>query len=312
MAKILKVSGDYYKVKVADEGNIVLDTGAGVGQVRITGDLLVEGVTTTIDSTVTTIVDPVITLNKGETGAGVTLVQSGIEVDRGSLPFARIFYDEDVSHFSPITANDVSGTFTFTLDNGTVVGIKTHTIVSGGSDIILDFAGADGVLTVANGPNYRNLVFADEHIPSVGWMKDWFASGSVPISKIYKENTSVEVTDYNADPLTTSQAVIKVDGVTRLTVDGTNLVLPDLTITNSSIRATNASLNLSLKSDSGKINSNSALTLEHISAPSSDIGFTSIYANAAGSGTTGLYYVNTDNSGELVSKNRALLFSMIF
>jgi hypothetical protein len=29
-------------------------------------------------------------------------------------------------------------------------------------------------------------------------------------------------------------------------------------------------------------------------------------------GTTGLFYVNADKSGELISKNKALLFSMIF
>jgi hypothetical protein len=50
----------------------------------ITGNLTVQGTQTSVESTVTQIKDNVITLNKGETGAGITLGLGGIELDRGS------------------------------------------------------------------------------------------------------------------------------------------------------------------------------------------------------------------------------------
>ena len=38
-----------------------------------------------------------------------------------------------------------------------------------------------------------------------------------------------------------------------------------------------------------------------------------LYANAQGSGKTGLFYVNSSNTrDEIISKNRSLLYSMIF
>lgn len=312
MAKILRVSDNLYKLKVADQGNIVFDTGAGVGLVRITGDLLVEGTTTTVESTTTTITDPIITLNNGETGQGITLVQSGLEIDRGTLPFARILFDEDTSHFSPITANDVAGTFTFTLDNGSLVGIKTSTIVGGGSDIVFDFLNSNGVLTVANASAYSDNVYANEHIPSVKWVKDYLLSGDAALTRIYRDNTSVSTYDHDATPERNSAVEIVVDGSLRVTVTDTDLLLPDLTITNNTITSTNVSSNLVLDAQTGKVQINSSLVLEHTTPPTATSGFTTVYAAPANAGTTGVYFSNSTETGELVSKNRALLYSMIF
>ena len=52
--------------------------------VIVSGDLTVQGTTTTIDTTNTEIKDNIILLNNGEVGAGVTAGTAGFEIDRGS------------------------------------------------------------------------------------------------------------------------------------------------------------------------------------------------------------------------------------
>lgn len=67
--------------------------------VVITGDLTVQGATTSVNTTNTEIKDRIVTLNKGETGAGVTLNESGLEIDRGTEDNAFLVYDEVVGGF---------------------------------------------------------------------------------------------------------------------------------------------------------------------------------------------------------------------
>jgi len=97
MSKIVKVTDGDYKIVVSNglTGTITLDTTAGADVIRgktvINGDLEVRGTTTTVESTVTTIADNIITLNEGEAGAGISPSLSyiaGIEIDRGSFPTA--------------------------------------------------------------------------------------------------------------------------------------------------------------------------------------------------------------------------------
>jgi len=82
-----KISGDYNIETISGNVGITSD-------VVITGNLTVTGTSTEIVSTDTAITDRVITLNDGETGAGVTGGTSGIEIDRGSSTNARLVYDE--------------------------------------------------------------------------------------------------------------------------------------------------------------------------------------------------------------------------
>jgi hypothetical protein len=62
--------------------------------VIITGNLTVNGTQTSIQSTDTIIKDRIITLNSGEAGAGVTLIDAGIEVARGSLANVQLIWHE--------------------------------------------------------------------------------------------------------------------------------------------------------------------------------------------------------------------------
>lgn len=83
-----------------------LDQGVKAGDtptfasLRITGDstlegnLYVEGNTTILDTNVIEFEDNILLLNRLENGSGVTLNQSGLEVERGSLTNYRLVYDE--------------------------------------------------------------------------------------------------------------------------------------------------------------------------------------------------------------------------
>ena len=98
--QIASVSGDI-------AGGVVHLTGAetisGVktfaDNMILQGNLTVEGTTTTVDSENVSIKDNIILINSGEVGAGVTLGEAGIEVDRGSEANYKFIFDETSDSF---------------------------------------------------------------------------------------------------------------------------------------------------------------------------------------------------------------------
>jgi len=64
------------------------------GDATIEGNLFVEGNTTLLNTNVIEFEDNIVLLNRLETGAGVTLNQSGLEIERGSLENYRIVYND--------------------------------------------------------------------------------------------------------------------------------------------------------------------------------------------------------------------------
>jgi hypothetical protein len=69
------------------------------GDSTIQGNLFVEGNTTILNTNVTEFEDNILLLNRLETGNGVTLNQSGLEIKRGSLENYRIVYNESDDTF---------------------------------------------------------------------------------------------------------------------------------------------------------------------------------------------------------------------
>jgi hypothetical protein len=98
MGQFFRVNGDY-NIKVRDGGTITLNPG-NTGDVIVVGNLTVGGIVTAVSSTELEIEDRIITVNKGETGPGVTLTYAGLEVDRGTyvdsteVPRAAIVWNE--------------------------------------------------------------------------------------------------------------------------------------------------------------------------------------------------------------------------
>ena len=113
MSKILNVNSGNYKVSVPSGQTITLDTGAGTGNVQITGNITIAGTQTVVNSQELDIVDNIIVLNKGETGAGITENTSGIQLDRGTKSDALLIFDEQTSFNDPVTQTVKAGTFVF-------------------------------------------------------------------------------------------------------------------------------------------------------------------------------------------------------
>ena len=105
MSKTLNVNAGDYRVRVPSGQTITLDTGTGVGNVQVTGNITIAGTQTVVNSQELDIVDNIIVLNKGETGAGVTENTSGIEIDRGTSTNAQFLFDETVSFNDPASCS---------------------------------------------------------------------------------------------------------------------------------------------------------------------------------------------------------------
>jgi len=76
----------------------------------IDGNLVVTGTTASVESTNSTLKDNIIVLNQGETGAGVTLVNAGLEIDRGTEDNAQLVWDEVTDKWLLKVGTTVTGT----------------------------------------------------------------------------------------------------------------------------------------------------------------------------------------------------------
>ena len=94
MAQFLQTNGDY-TIRTSEGGTITFDTGPRIGQVNVTGNLVVEGDTLTVSAENLDVQDNIIRLNVGETGPGVSLRYSGLEIDRGTQDPASFYFDEN-------------------------------------------------------------------------------------------------------------------------------------------------------------------------------------------------------------------------
>ena len=152
MSRIVRVD-DNYKVIVSSGSTITLDTGVQTGKTVVTGDLEVKGTTQTIQSINTTIADNILTLNSGETGAGISAsndYQAGIEVDRGSESNAKWVFDDNFSW--QLGGVNGQGVWRALIGNGGTEGyISTKGIASGGT---LYVQTGNGVISVTNSNNY--------------------------------------------------------------------------------------------------------------------------------------------------------------
>lgn len=94
MAVVKSLNDDYTITnKIKANANITLSTHT----VFVQGNLYVGGNATAITKTDLNITDNIITLNAGETGPGVTLVYSGVQIDRGSLANVQIRWNESTT-----------------------------------------------------------------------------------------------------------------------------------------------------------------------------------------------------------------------
>jgi len=345
MGQFLRVNGDY-NIKTEEGARITLDTGPNVGSVRVTGDLVVEGSTVIIEATNLDIEDNIIVLNKGETGAGVTLDYSGIEIDRGSLGEASLIWNENIAIPAGSSSSNaggwqfVSGTggvYSFSDSRLKLKEILTEDTTDSG-DLLLIGQGT-GVVKVIGTDNYENQVTHDDDVPNKKYVDDTIQNN--PTFQVVSDNSRVTVSDKERLPNIAAQpgSLAYLTATTGFSTGGESAVsvivdaalntqfypnrteMFDLEFNSSEITTksgiTNQNINVRTQG-TGKLQTNYAVQLDSIAGtPAYVTDATVLYSATPSIGTTGVWYVNPSaearlRSGELINKNKALVFSMIF
>lgn len=115
----------------------------------VNGNLVISGTSTEVTTTNTSITDNIITLNKGETGSGVSLVYSGVEVDRGLQANTAIRWNESILKWQitndgsaygniAVTGGNINLTGITLYDTANTVTAYTGTVGSGKSGLFVD------------------------------------------------------------------------------------------------------------------------------------------------------------------------------
>ena len=321
MSKYLNVPDGNYKVHVKTGGTIFLDTGFETGTVEISGNLLVKGDQTTVNTAQMDIEDNIITLNSGETGAGITLTSAGIKIERGTLPDTFFKYDENVNGFIAIDSASA------------LMPLATNKIDSRSQPLVLD-AGSNTV-SVSPTVDYETKVFTyvagtltgydaanADIVPNAKAVVDYVAYNfaNVFLSQIGDADSSIEIDDFENSGIP-SVIKFKIDGNTVSQLYADRWEFDDLRFTGSVIDTLSSNEDLVLKSSgTGSIRIDDTLHLNRVPsdddasmAPTAPSDGTKIYVANEYTGKSGIFFANDQGSrDELVSKNRALLFGMLF
>jgi hypothetical protein len=324
---ILRVPGNY--TVQSKNGQITLDTPLTI----IKGSLTVLGGTTTIESTNSTIKDNIIVLNSGETNSNVfgqvTLGTAGIKVARGNNDAdslaAFFIYDENFS-FKPSWSTSVStGTWKLGSASGGNFGssIQTTGIFTAPQINTFTFFGSynpNSVISVEGTSDYETHVVHDDHIPNKKYVDNLSASTEFA-KKLVVGFSAVELNDntvstssvyYSATPKLKATLGTSTNVVFQL--QGTVAQFYGLNLNNNAISSRNTNADILLTPNgTGVVQTGGALRIGKTTAIASTSSFTGLYSTSTvGGGGTGLYFVNTANTDELVSRRRSIIYGIIF
>ena len=269
MGKVLRTNADYTIKTGSGAGGsnqVILDSNV----VRVMGDLITEGTTTTVNTATLDIEDPLILLSKNNSG---TDVDSGIMINRDGIGNNAAFYwNEGADTFkavlttSPHTATSVADTALAKIqaaEPAAASDVATKNYVdTSASSFTLKIAGDDSTaITVASGQLLQ------------------FTGGQ-----------NIQTVGSEPDTIT-----IKTDS------DLTNIT---------SITSDVSNGNLTLNTNgTGDVVINDTLTFSAAASTPTATAVTKIYNKTAGGGGTGLYFINSNISsgteGELISKSKA-------
>ena len=329
---------DLYKVTINEGGVIELDAPGGV--VKINGDLNITGNSSSVSSQDLIVSDNIIILNDGEEGPGVSLGTSGIQISRGdSDTDARVFWYEGKSFLNPDTGLDQPGAFSFELGDGELVGIYTNSIqVAENGNLFLINQGT-GVVSVTGTTDYEKQIFAytgndisfniatpdrlaapadDDILPNIKSVKDYVRSYHLynyqsKISSPTPEGTTeVRLFDVAAgDP--DSKAEIAINGTVVSSFEESVSYIYNLRFEGSTLINNDIAQPMTIQSNEGTIIVDGALNLVYNTEPAQPTTGTIMYTSTEQDGGTGIFFkTETGTHSELVSKDKALLYSLLF
>lgn len=274
MAKTLRTSGDYtIKAGSGAAGTNQIDLDSKT--VRVRGDLIVDGDTTTINTATLSVEDTFIEVARNNSG---TTLDAGVYVNRGTAGDNAVFYwDESEDNFIIGTTTNNAGTSPLT--NITYQNIKVATTPADANHAASK-AYVDAQVVSASGMTNFSIVGDDSTGVTVGDGDDVKIAGG--------SNISATVTD--PDTITIS---LKNDlsNITSVTSDASNS-------------------NLTLKANgTGSISINNILTFSSNASTPLAASVTKLYSKTVGGGGTGVFFINSAVSSgtedELISKKKA-------
>ena len=336
--RINRIGADSYVIKVDNGGSIELDVGPA-GSVTVTGDLTVQGESTSIGSSDLIIEDNTLTVNSGEIGNGVTLNTAGLIIDRGIANDAYFFWDERVNSISGGISRQ--GSWILQESTGAINGLVASSIkadTTGVNDLTLLTEGT-GTVTVTGTTDYEKQVYDytgsditpnpstdtrlvlpndDDALVNVRLLED-FVRGyttynlQTGIEKGTTTPTSVKTFDFEEDA-TTSRIEFKIEDNLLATMFENRMEIGNIKITQNSITSSDVNGDVVLAgAGTGGIRLDTATTIKKLSDPDAPADGVSLYSKPLADGGTGIFFVNEDTTqDELASRNKALLFSIIF
>ena len=279
---------------------------------------------TTVNTTQLDIADNIITLNSGETGAGITLNDAGFKIERGTLPDTFFKYDEDVAGFIAID------------EASQLISLATNEIDSRSQNLLLN-AGTSTV-NVSPTVDYEQKVFTYAAGELTGYnasKADTIPNTQAVVDYVAYNFANVFLSQIGDGDVTKSSIVIAdfensgVDSVITFAIDGNTVSqlyadrweFDEIRFAGSTIETISSNEDLVLKSaGTGSIRIDDTLHLNRVPSendeslePIAPADGTKIYVADEYTGKSGIFFANDQGSrDELVSKNRALLFGMLF
>ena len=274
MAKTLRTSGDYtIKAGAGAAGSNQIDLDSKT--VRVRGDLIVDGDTTTVNTATLSVEDTFIEVARNNSG---TTLDAGVYVNRGTAGDNAVFYwDESEDNFIIGTTTNNAGTSPLT--NITYQNIKVATTPSDANHATSK-AYVDAQVVTASGMTNFSIVGDDSTGVIVGDGDDVKIAGG--------SNISAAVT--NPDTITISLNN-DLSNITSVTSDASNS-------------------NLTLKANgTGSISINNVLTFSSNASTPAAASVTKLYSKTVGGGGTGVFFINSavgsGTEDELISKKKA-------
>ena len=341
MSKFLVVNDGDYTLKVQSGGTITLDTGVSAGSVTITGDLIVQGDQTTINTQELDVEDSIIRVNKNDaTPGGVASPGAGIEIYNGlgggtaqgddDQTAPMFLFTRDFNHSYWAQNGNLSQNGTFILrsksNNTDLIGLRTHNINSD-TGIVLE-PGGTGTVRIEK-VNYETFLSNDNDIPNKKYVDDEINAITLGAAfpRIVQGDSEIQIYD-NSTTGVDSRIETKVDNVLKsfiskdyFDVYSTTINLNEERIEQNEISTNSSNEDLILSAPgtgSVKVSDSMVIKLRpNVQDPLVDPVYSTegikLYAKTPGVGDSGLFFVNTnDERDELISKQRALVFSHMF
>lgn len=208
------------------------------------------------------------------------------------------------------------GSWVMKTDDGKLSGLQVEAITAGNGDLSIDMQNSGGTVRVTNTATYTYDVSDPNTLVTKNWTENYvisgnYSAGRADVQTVYFGTPAASriTTDSNSIDFFIAESL-------RSTITSNGLDVDNVNVFSNTIK-NSTSNNLILTSTGGNVEVDAVLQIDDKTAPSAASGKTRIWSESnplayQGTGKTGIYFTNLINTEELISKNRALLFSMLF